>query len=63
MSTPKLKIHFIGIGGIGVSALAQYYLAEGHVVSGSDLVASEITEALKRKGVKLTRNDLVNLDL
>lgn len=63
MPTPKLKIHFIGIGGIGVSALAQYYLAKGHVVSGSDLVASEITEVLKRKGVKLTRNDLVNLDL
>ena len=43
-----MKIHFIGIGGIGVSALARYYLSQGHEVSGSDLVASEITEALEK---------------
>ena len=49
----KLKVHFIGIGGIGVSALAQYYLAKGHKVSGSDLVSSEITKTLKEKGAKL----------
>ena len=33
-----MKIHFIGIKGIGVSALAGYYSAKGHKVSGSDLV-------------------------
>ncbi len=32
-----MKIHFIGIGGIGVSALAGYYLAKGHKITGSDL--------------------------
>ena len=48
-----MKIHLIGIGGIGVSALAQYYLARGHEVSGSDLVASEITDFLKEKGIKI----------
>ena len=48
-----MKIHLIGIGGIGVSALAQYYLSKGHDVSGSDLVASEITEMLEKKGVKI----------
>jgi UDP-N-acetylmuramate--alanine ligase len=48
-----MKIHLIGIGGIGVSALAQYYLSKGHQVSGSDLVASEITNFLKKKGVKI----------
>jgi len=48
-----VKIHLIGIGGIGVSALAQYYLSKGHQVSGSDLVASEITEDLKKKGIKI----------
>lgn len=48
-----MRIHFIGIGGIGVSALAQYYLAKGHEVSGSDLVSSEITEALKKKGARI----------
>ncbi len=48
-----MKIHLIGIGGIGVSALAQYYLSKGHRVSGSDLVASEITDFLKKKGIKI----------
>jgi len=48
-----MKIHFVGIGGIGVSALARYYLEKGCQVSGSDLVSSEITEALKAKGAKI----------
>ena len=45
------SIHFVGIGGIGISALAQWYLSEGWEVSGSDLVKSEITEMLKKIGV------------
>jgi len=48
-----VKVHLIGIGGIGVSALAQYYLSKGHEVSGSDLVASEITDFVKIMGVKI----------
>jgi len=48
-----MKIHFIGIGGIGVSALARYYLEKGHKVSGSDLISSEITDSLKRLGAKI----------
>jgi len=48
-----VKVHFIGIGGIGVSALARYYLGKGHRVSGSDLVLSEITERLKKAGAKI----------
>ncbi len=48
-----MKIHLIGIGGIGVSALAQYYLFKGHDVSGSDLVASGITDFVEAKGVKV----------
>jgi UDP-N-acetylmuramate--alanine ligase len=48
-----MKIHFIGIGGIGVSALARYYLAQGNEVSGSDLVSSEITKALEKLGAKI----------
>ena len=43
-------IHFIGIGGIGMSSLAQYFLLHGASVSGSDLKNSEITELLKNKG-------------
>ncbi len=48
-----MKIHFIGIGGIGVSALAKYYQSRGFEVSGSDLVGSEITETLQKQGVKI----------
>jgi len=49
-----MKIHFIGIGGIGVSALAQYYLTKGWQVFGSDLCSTEITEMLENKGVKIS---------
>ena len=48
-----MRIYFIGIGGIGVSALAQYYLAKGHKVSGSDLVSSEITRFLQKKSIEV----------
>jgi len=48
-----MKIHFIGIGGIGISALAQYYLAKDHKVKGSDLVFSEVIEKLEEFGIKV----------
>jgi UDP-N-acetylmuramate--alanine ligase len=48
-----MRIHFIGIGGIGVSALVRYYLAIGAQVSGSDLAASEITQDLAARGVRI----------
>ncbi len=69
MRPKKLKVHFIGIGGIGVSALAKYYLKTGHQVTGSDLVFSEITETLEKLGVKIfigkhkTKNVTKNVDL
>ena len=47
------RVHLIGIGGIGMSALAQYYLAPGWRVSGSDASRSGITDDLKRRGVKI----------
>ena len=48
-----MRIHFIGIGGIGISALAQYYLKTDHKVSGSDLASSETTDLLKKMGAKV----------
>lgn len=48
-----MKIHFIGIGGIGVSALSQYFLIKGNKVTGSDLFSSEIINTLKKKGVRI----------
>jgi len=57
------KVHFIGIGGIGVSALAQYYLEKGHKVTGSDLTFSEITDLLRKKGarIKIGRHNSKNI--
>jgi len=48
------KIFFSGIGGIGVSALAKYFLSLGKEVFGSDSIRSEITEELEKMGVKIT---------
>lgn len=53
MSKTVKHIHIIGVGGIGTSALAQYYLAKNLIVSGSDSVSSEVTESLKAKGVRV----------
>src|SRR3989344_1300535 len=47
------KVFFIGIGGIGMSALAQLYAHEGKQVTGSDREASPVTELLERKGIKV----------
>jgi UDP-N-acetylmuramate--alanine ligase len=47
------KLHFIGIGGIGMSGLAEYYLLRGYKVSGSDITASNITERLKALGAEI----------
>ena len=53
-----MVVYFIGIGGIGVSALAQYYLNKEDQVIGSDLGTSEITEMLARKGAKINSAQL-----
>lgn len=45
MMTRK-KIHFIGIGGIGLSALAKFLVNDGHKISGSDIKQTEITNDL-----------------
>jgi UDP-N-acetylmuramate--alanine ligase len=43
-------IHFVGIGGIGMSGIAEVLLNLGYTVSGSDLGASDITQRLQRLG-------------
>lgn len=47
------KIHFIGIGGIGVSALARMMLGRGAKVSGSDMAESRITKELSELGAEI----------
>ncbi len=45
------NLYFIGIGGIGMSALARYFAAKGMQVAGYDKTKTEITEALKDLGI------------
>lgn len=61
-------VHFIGIGGIGMSALARFFVHEGKKVSGSDRDASIVTDKLKELGVELffeqkSSNISSNIDL
>ncbi len=48
----KHHYHFIGIGGIGMSGLAELLARQGHRVSGSDVAESAITRRLEKLGVK-----------
>lgn len=48
------KIHFVGIGGIGMSGLAQLCVDQGAVVTGCDREASPTTELLEKKGIKVS---------
>ncbi len=48
-----MKIHCIGIGGIGISGLAQYLHHEGHQVSGSDIKQTAITQKLQNLGINV----------
>lgn len=45
------SIHFVGIGGIGLSALARYLKKEGYSISGSDIRDTKITKALVKEGI------------
>ena len=47
------KLHFIGIGGIGMSGIAEILLDQGFKVSGSDRALSEVTERLQSLGATI----------
>ena len=47
------KIHFIGIGGIGLSAIARYLNQKGFKVSGSDVAKTSLTLALSKEGIEV----------
>jgi len=53
LSYMKEKIHLIGIGGIGLSGLAQILHEKGSIVTGSDIEESDITASMKEKGIKI----------
>lgn len=48
-----MKVHFIGIGGIGLSALARFMQYSGHEVSGSDIKQTPITDKLQQEGIQI----------
>ena len=49
-----MKVHFIGIGGIGLSALARFLNNDGHEISGSDMKSSPITKELQNEGITVS---------
>jgi len=63
----RLRYHFVGIGGIGMSALAQITKSQGHVVGGSDRrndkkQTPEVFHKLESQGIKLSPQDGTGVD-
>ncbi|NPA56064.1 MAG: UDP-N-acetylmuramate--L-alanine ligase [Epsilonproteobacteria bacterium] len=48
-----MKIHFIGIGGIGLSGIARLLKSYGHIISGSDIARTTLTDKLQEEGIKV----------
>ncbi|HEX9061667.1 MAG TPA: Mur ligase domain-containing protein, partial [Clostridia bacterium] len=68
LTSPEIKkIHFIGIGGISMSGLAEILSSMGYQISGSDIKPSNITEKLQGMGAQIyighSRNNIKNPDL
>ena len=57
----KTSIYFLGIGGIGMSALARYFISKGYKVAGYDRTQTHITDALSREGAEIVYDE--NIDL
>ncbi|MBO5820388.1 MAG: UDP-N-acetylmuramate--L-alanine ligase, partial [Alistipes sp.] len=57
----KKNIYFLGIGGIGMSALARYFMHEGHSVAGYDRTATPLTRALEQEGAAIHYEDDITL--
>jgi UDP-N-acetylmuramate--alanine ligase len=55
------NIYFIGIGGIGMSALARYFVSKGCKVSGYDKTKTILTEALSELGIQIHYEDSIDL--
>ncbi len=51
------KVYFLGIGGIGMSAIARYFLAQGKKVAGYDRTSTPLTDQLVREGIEIHFQD------
>lgn len=54
-------VYFVGIGGIGMSAIARYFLSRGIIVGGYDRTPCELTEQLSNEGAQIHYQDNVEL--
>ena len=54
-------IYFIGVGGIGMSAIARYFLAKGAMVSGYDKTPTVLTNQLEKEGINIHYTDDITL--
>lgn len=55
------SVYFIGIGGIGMSALARYFSSKGVTVSGYDKTETNLSKQLEKEGIKIHYTDDINL--
>ena len=55
------NVYFIGIGGIGMSALARYYKFKGYEVAGYDRTPSDLTAQLEKEGISVHYEDRPDL--
>jgi UDP-N-acetylmuramate--alanine ligase len=51
------SVYFVGVGGIGMSALARYFVSQGKAVAGYDRVSTTLTDQLAREGVNIHFED------
>ncbi|WP_304339120.1 Mur ligase domain-containing protein, partial [Campylobacter ureolyticus] len=60
------KVHFIGIGGIGISAIARFLKEKKFIISGSDISESETVRDLRNEGMKIStphsKNNITDQD-
>ncbi len=62
MQIEKLNsVYFLGVGGIGMSALARYFLSQGCAVYGYDKTKTELTEQLEKEGIKIHYQEDIEL--
>lgn len=57
----KKSIYFLGIGGIGMSALARYFISKGYKVAGYDRTRTHITDALVNEGAEICYDENIEL--
>lgn len=55
MEIKQKKLHFVGIGGVSMSALAKFALAENCIVTGTEKSPNNFTEELKKLGIKINK--------